>query len=82
MWHRCLANSTELKSFTTLEEQDALTRPASLVASAEMVSVEVSAGDLLSSSAVFDDEEERSMRDLAEVDADEQVGVKPRLCDL
>lgn len=79
---RYLSAGPDLTSTTTLEEQDALTRPASLITSATMADVDIAVGCLLSSPAVLDTEANWTVGDLVAIDAEERVGEKRRLCDL
>lgn len=79
-WRRYLADGTDDKAIPILEEQNALTEPASTIASAAMADVVVLTAGLRLSPAISSDEEDRMMEDLVEAEEGERFGVKYRLC--
>lgn len=79
VWRRYLVEGTDAKAISTLEEQDALGRPASPTTSAPMADVKVLARRFLSNTAMADDEEDWTTGNLIEVNAGDRVYVKRRL---
>lgn len=71
VWRRYLADGTNVKAISMLEEQDALTEPASLGTSAALADADVPAGRPSPCPAMPDDEENWMMGSLVEVDAEE-----------
>lgn len=75
-------NGTDLTTIPTVEEQDALSEPASLIVSLVAVDVVVSEARLLSSPTMASDEENGAMSNLNGIDEEERVKLKRCLHDL
>lgn len=79
VWRRYYAARTDLKTIATLEEQNALTRPARPITNGATADVVVPAERAPSSPAVPEDEKDWKMDDLVVVNTYEWVQIKCRL---
>lgn len=80
--HWYLADGTDLTTVPTLEEHDALVKPAGLIVSAALADGMALKARSPSTVTTLSDVKDWAMSDLVEVDEENQVVVKRRFCDL